>query len=219
VALPVLAATLLLSACGNGTPGVAAVVEGDKITDQQVDDFAQVLCTLGAVQGTQSGTPTRAVRFRSLQVLVGDRLAADMTDLGAVDKKTVNGVLQQMEAGRSQVPSRLRPTFDEVAEEFARAQTAIVELGRRSLVAQGTAPDKVDGNAAFTEGERLRAKFAASADIEVDPRYGTVVDGQLRPEDGSLSVPVSDLARGGSASALQPDEAVVGQLPASQKCG
>ncbi len=34
------AAALLLSACGGTAPGVAAQVEDDRITDEQVDAFA-----------------------------------------------------------------------------------------------------------------------------------------------------------------------------------
>jgi hypothetical protein len=218
VALGTVLSALLLSSCGNGAPGVAAAVGDSRISDQEVDDFAKVLCSLGAVQGTEAGTPTRSARFRSLQILLGDELAEDMTDTSTADKRTVNAILTQMNATRDTVPSSLTSTYDQVAKQFAQAQTAMIELGRASLIKQGKSPAKITDDAAYAEGDRLRTEYAKSQDIDVDPRYGVIEDGRLRPSDGSLSVPVSDLARKGTASVTTPDGSVVGQLPPSQKC-
>jgi hypothetical protein len=217
-ALLTTAAALLLSACGSsGTPGVAADVAGDRITDEQVDEFARVLCALGGLPGTQSGTPSGEARYRSLEILLADELAADIADLEGVDRQAVDAAVQQMNATRDSIPEGLRDTFDEVALEFSTAQNAIIELGRESLVEQGQDADQIGDDAAYAEGERLRQEYAQSADVEVDPRFGTLVDGVLQPGDGSLSVPVSDIAVAGAAE--QPTEELVSLLPASQKCG
>lgn len=217
VGVAALATALLLSSCGGTAPGVAATVEGDRITDQKVDEFAQVLCSLGGLPETEGGTPTRAARFNSLQILVSNQLAAHVADVDDVDQAGVQQIVQSLNQGRSLVPEDVRDTFDEVVQEFAVAEQAIVELGRKSLGSEGQGGDPAtDDEAARAEGNRLRSEFAAEADIEVDPRFGTVEDGVVKPADGSLSVPVSDLAVKGAAE--EPDGTFVSQLPATQKC-
>lgn len=213
-----LSAMLLLSSCGGNAPGVAATVEGDRITDDKVDEFAQVLCALGGLAGTESGTPTRTARFSSLQILLADELADDIADVDDVDRSAVAQTVESLDAGREMVPEDVLDTFDEVVQEFATAQQAILELGRESLLAKGEGDGaEISDDAAFAEGDRLRSEYAAEADIEIDPRFGTIEDGVVTPADGSLSVPVSDIAV--QAAAEQPEDGFVSRLPATQKCG
>lgn len=216
-ALPAVAATaaLMLSSCGGTAPGVAASVDGAQITDEQVDDFAEVLCAIGGVPGAESGAPTKTARFASLQILMGNELTADLADLDDVPSDQVSAILEQMAPARELLSDSETETFDQVAEEFARAQAAIVELGRESLEESGQ-PGQIGDQAAFAEGQRLLDEHAQDADIEVDPRFGEVVDGALQPSNGSLSVPVSDLAVAGSSP--EAGEELAGMLPASQKC-
>jgi hypothetical protein len=206
---------LLLTSCAGNTPGVAAEVEGDRITDEQVDDFARVLCALGALPGGEAGAPTKTARYSSLRILLDNELAADIADLEAVDRASVAGAVEELSASRDSIPADVRDTFDEVAEEFSRAQGAIIALGRQSLEEAGQ-QGEIDDQAAYTEGQRLRTEYAAQADIEVDSRFGTLKEGVLQPGDGSLSVPVSELAV--QAGAAEPSAALIEQLPASQKC-
>ena len=209
------AGALLLSACGGVAPGVAADVDGERITDEEVDAFAEVLCAIGGVQGTESGVPSRSARFASLQILLSNELAGEVADVEDVPQEQVASILQGMAAARDLLSEDEQATFDEVADEFARAQTALVELGRESLEENG-APGQVPDDAAFAEGQRLMAEHAQGADVEVDPRFGELVDGTLQPTNGSLSVPVSELAVQGDSA--QPGEELVSLLPASQKC-
>ena len=137
-----------------------------------------------------------------------------MTDVTAVSQQAVAQAMQQLAASRAGLPKDLQGTFDKVAGEYARAQTAIIALGRKSLEAQGQ--KKVSDQDAFNEGERLRTQFASKANVKVDPRFGTIVSGKLQPSDGSLSVPVSDFAK--EAASAQPSSTLMAQLPASQKC-
>jgi hypothetical protein len=216
-AVAAVSAALLLSSCGGNAPGVAATVEGDRITDEKVDEFAQVLCSLGGLPGGESGTPTRTARFSSLQILVANELADDIADVDDVDQAGVALTVESLNAGRETVPEEVRDTFDEVVQEFAVAQQAILELGRESLEEGEGDAAAINEEAAFAEGDRLRAEYAAEADIEVDPRFGTVEDGVVKPADGSLSVPVSELAVQGSAEQVEDGFATL--LPATQKCG
>ena len=212
------AAAVLLSACGGTGPGVAAQVGSDVITDEQVDDFAEVLCSIGGVPGTESGVPTRTARFASLQILLGNELSADVADVDDVPEEAVQTILQGMSEARGALSAEQAETFDEVAEEFARAQAAVIELGRESLAADAPAgqPAEIPEEEAYAEGQRLLTEHAEQADIEVDPRFGEVVDGALQPANSSLSVPVSDLAVAGAAP--EAGEELVNALPSSQKC-
>jgi hypothetical protein len=209
---------LLLTACGEGPgPGVAADVNGQQITDQEVDDFAQVLCSLGGTQGSSGGTPTSQVRSQSLQILMTIALTNDMTDVSQnVNQARVSSIEQQMNQSRSTVPAASQDTFDTVVAKFALAQSATIDLGRQALEAAGkTGP--ISDQDAYNAGNRLRTVYAADkADIEVDPRFGTMVNGALKAGSGSLSVPVSQGAR--DAEAPTPVGAHVSALPASQKC-
>jgi hypothetical protein len=210
------ASVLLLAACGSTAPGVAAEVDGERISDEQVDAFADILCSIGGVQGTESGVPAKSARFTSLQILISNVLAGEMADLDEVSQQSVAATLQNMAVARDILDEDQQETFDEVAEEFARAQAAIMELGRQSLEDAGTPAKKLTDDAAYAEGQKLLAEHAAESDIEVDPRYGEVVDGALEQGSGSLSVPVSDLAVAGDAA--EQGEELVALLPASQKC-
>lgn len=208
----VAAAVLMLAGCAQNAPGVAAEVGEDRITDQQVDDVAQVLCALNAdPSGAGAPTATKSVRFQALQLLVGNEVALDLVDPDSVDRKQLREALAQSAQTREAVPTRLQPVFDDVLRDYVTSQLGLTELGRKSLRKQGR---PADDQAAQEEGERLRAEHSARLGISVDPRYGTVEDGVLTPANGSLSVAVSETAVLGEAE--NPD---AGGLPVSQTCG
>lgn len=209
------AAALLLSSCGQTAPGVAASVDGERITDEQVDEFARVLCAIGGVAAVEGGAPTKSARFAALQILMANELTDDIADVDDVPSQQVSAILEGMAPARELLSGDEQETFDEVAAEFARAQAAIVELGRASLE-EGGQPGDIPDQAAFAEGQRLLSEHAQATDVEVDPRFGEIVDGALQPSSGSLSVPVSDVAVAGSAA--EPGEELATLLPASQKC-
>ncbi len=213
----VAAATLLLGACSAGDPGVAAAVEGDTITDTEVDDFAQVLCSLSATPGAPASTPTAEARFQSLQILLSNELAADVADVDAVSRADVEGVLAQAAAARDALPEDMRDAYEQAVIDYAVAQFAVIQAGRRFLRESGVDARQIDDQAAFTAGEELRQEYARSAEISVDPRFGELVDGTLQPSGGALSVPVSDFAV--AATDQPPGEAFLSTLPVSQTCG
>lgn len=207
------ASALVLAGCGQNSPGVAAEVAGEQITDEQVDDFAQVLCALNADPAGDGGqTGTKSIRHQALQILLGNELALDLVDPASVDKAQVDRALAQATETRETVPASLRPVFDDVVRDYATAQLGLTELGRESLRAKGK--QRTDDETAFAEGDRLRTEYAKKVDVSVDPRFGTVKDGVLTPGGGSLSVPVSETAVQGEAE----DPSGAGDLPVSQTC-
>lgn len=207
---------LLLSACGQNAPGVAADVAGAEISDQEVDEFARVLCALNVspTDPESSGNPTRPVRLQALALLLDIEMARKIADLDEADQAAVQQAVEQSQSARESVPANLRDVFDEKVEEYAVAQLALTALGERSLAEQGQPGAAED--VAFSEGEKLRLEYAKTADIRIDPRFGTLQDGILTPGSGSLSVPVSDFSV--QAISQSPSEAFRSALPASQTC-
>jgi hypothetical protein len=209
LAIAVLTAALL-TGCAQNAPGVAAQVGDDTITDKQVDQLAEALCLLNA-QSQQGQVPTQQVRRQALQILLDNTLAADIIDPDEVDKKQLLDARQQVQASRDSLPERLRAPFDDAVVGFATAQLGLVALGRQALEDNGT--KNPDDQTALTEGQKLRTRHAREVGVSVDPRFGQFQRGQLKPSDGSLSVPVSKEAQA-SASA---DGAGL-DLPANLSC-
>lgn len=208
-----LSSALVLTGCAGPAPGVAAQVGEDRITLDEVDAFAQVLCALDT--GAQQSSPTRAARVGALEILLSNELAFDLAEGVDVDQAAVNQALDSLGASRQVVPEDLVGTFDQVAGDFARAQASVLAVGREASVEAGES--QPSDQLAFNTGERLRQEYAEAADIEVDARFGEFVDGQLLPTEGSLSVPVSDLAV--QTTAQQPTADLTELLPESQICG
>lgn len=208
-------AALALTGCEQNPPGVAAVVGDQEITDEQVDDLATALCTLNAdsPQAESGVSPMKLWRTQALQFLLQDRVVFDLAggeDLA--DPERVKAFVEQNEAPLNLLPESEQAAFRSIVEEVGKAQSTLTELGRQSLEDQGETD--VDDQAALQEGQRLLDEHAPEAEVVVDPRYGAMVEGQLTAGTGSLSVPVSELAKQGDAATPSADG-----LPASQICG
>lgn len=206
-------AALVLSSCGGTAPGVAAEVDGRTITASEVDDFARVLC---ALDGEAAATaPSKGARFRALEILLNIELSRELVDFGRADSAQVAEAVANSASTRDMVPVDVRDTFDRAVKEYAQAQLAITELGEDSLRERGqSSPDEQD---AFLEGDRLRAEYAASGEVEVDRRFGELENGVLARTAGSMSVPVSQTAVQGVA--MEPSAEFLEAIPASQTCG
>lgn len=211
--LAAVASAFVLSSCGGTAPGVAAEVDGNTVTAEEVDDFARVLCALDGEAAASA--PSKVVRFRALEILLNIELSRALVDFDRADSEQVARAVEQARSTREMVPADVRDDFDRAVKEYAQAQLAITDLGEESLRERGqTNPDEQD---AFLEGDRLRTAYAASADVDVDPRFGELDNGVLTRTAGSLSVPVSDTAVQGVA--MEPTADFLGDLPASQTCG
>jgi hypothetical protein len=212
-------AALALSGCGQLSPGVAADVAGTDVTVAQVDDLAGALCAVSAAQSQDAGgvTATRQVRTAALNRMIQVELALQLGEQEGVeaDAGKVATQLQSVEGQLSGVSATEKQVFLDDYRQVVTGAEILTELGRRSLQAGGTA--RPDDQAALNEGGALLQDFAAKADVEVDSRFGTFGDGQLGIGSGSLSVPVSEEAKGGSAVQITP--AFASGLPASQQCG
>ncbi len=206
-------AALLLTGCAQNAPGVAAQVGDDRITDEQVDELAEAPCLLNAGAGATQGSPVtgQQTRRQALQILLDNALAADVIDPDAIDKKQVAAALQQAAQSIDSLPERLQGTFEDAVTSFATSQLGLAALGRESLEDKGT--DDPDQQAALAEGQRLLVKYADKAGVSVDPRFGVLEKGQVKPADGSLSVPVSDQAKASNRG-----DGIGSDLPANLTC-
>lgn len=201
-------------------PGVAAVVGSQTISQQRLDDVARSLCSANSAGGAAGSTalPSRGALQGALQVLLESTLSQQLgkKEGATADKKMLSAALAQQAQHIESLPSSRREAYRQALEDYAAGQLMLIDLGRKSLQSQGKS--SVSDQQAIAEGNRLRAKYVRSIDVEVDPRYGTFTHGELRTQGGggSLSVPASSRALDGSSS--DPSAGWVAGLPAAQKC-
>lgn len=215
------AAVMALAGCGLN-PGAAAVVGDETITTAEVDDAAQALCAANIAgakaQGQQSPRlASRGARQGALQVLIESELTHQFAAARGIqpDQQQVSQAVEANQFALSMIAESEREQFTELLRRFAESQGMLIEIGRRALAEQGN-EDPTDQEAT-AEALRLRQEWAKeNADVEVAPKYGDYENGALRPDSGSLSIPVSQQAREGAVA--EPPSGWVAGLPASQTC-
>jgi hypothetical protein len=213
------AAATLLAGCGLH-PGSAAVVGGDMISTQRVDQVAQALCSsqAGAAQAQGRELASRGARQGALQVLLDSDLSRQFGESKGVqaNQGQVSAALASNASEINSLPADQRDAFREALKEYVEGRLMLLEVGRQYLAAQGQ--PSTDQTKAMAAGEKLRADFAKKLKIEVDPRYGTFdqAKGAFAVSSGSLSVPASQSAADGSSP--DPSAGWVASLPATQKC-
>lgn len=212
-------ATLTVSGCGGVAPGTAIEVEDTSVTHERVDAVAAALCSANLESAAARGEappviPARGAREGALQVLLDIALSQEFGEALGVEpnQNLVSRAMGQNEVGLRLLPEDRREAFRTALREYAEGQAMLIQAGRQSLEEGGAAT--VSDEQALAEGERLRAEFVESADVQIDPRYGSFESGELRLGGQSLSVAVSDGAR----QAGNPNAAFAAQLPASLQC-
>jgi len=210
VAALVVAGLVTATGCGPDVhPGRAAVVEGTDISLADADQFADDFCTLNvpALQQSDLRLSMSTVRAVALDLLVNDELLHQYAEENGLEeskqyKQTVAGL--EAQAAQSKIPAESVDTYVKVLT--ARAYAEFV---------YGTA------------GQEKVQQWVDDADVTIDPRFGTLdKDGNVVAPDSGLSVPVSSLAKLGSAlppltssTGEKPDTTYADKLPASQRCG
>lgn len=209
-----------LSGCAN-SPGSAAVVGSERISNGRLEDVAGAFCSLATSSAQAQQQPreqdSRTAQLQALGVLIDDSLSRQFAATEGVepDQEQVSAFIAGRKATLDALPARERSVFRATLTEYAEAQLSLIEVGRRELIDAGTA--RPTQEQALTEATRLRSAWVAeNADVSVDPRYGSYVKGALQPANGSLSVAVSKDAVAGAAAT--PAAAWVASLPTNQKC-
>lgn len=186
----VLSATaLLISGCGPVHPGAAAVVDGQRVSMQQVDDTASAYCTyvLSSAQ-SQGDIDNAQIRQRSVMLLVQGEVADAVADRADLEVK---------------VPDLAAADLAQIDEVFGRDADDVLTLIRRDqrtsqiAIALGREAGATGGDEQlFNAGAQALEQALGEADVSIDPRFGLSNENQPLSEtvvSGSLSVPSGDL--------------------------
>lgn len=217
-------ALVALSGCGSDLgpelhPGQAAVVEGESVTFEQVDDFTDDYCALFSTVLQQRGevVPLGQIRTFVVSSFVEDELLHRFAEEEGLEpgpglREQVAGLEEQ--AAQLGIAEKHLPVFLELGRREAYAQAIKVAAGAEALESAGV---EVTPEAALERGSKIYEEWRKGRDVSVDPRFGVMGEGltSMSGQPG-LSVPVSELARNADLGA--PDPAYVEGLPASQTC-
>ncbi len=216
-----LAGGLLLSGCGELSPGTAAEVGDTRISNAQVRDVAAAQCdlrdSLGEQQGAQATSRTR-LTTSSLSLLMDSALAKQFAASKgvAVSPAITKAFLDQVEPLFEPLKAKPQADLTKAFEAWARSRSQLVQIGAAKT---GQEPTQQNLEQLLNAGLSERAAWLKSSSprIETDPRYSPGKDGFPGAGDGSVSEATSSYAR--SAAKAQLDPTFVASLPAGQKCG
>lgn len=209
--------TLTGCAAADLHPGAAAVVDGEEVSLEEANEFAEDFCDLNRPSLQQNATRVSMAEVRafSLHLLVRDLLLHDFAaerglEVGGDYRDAVSQLDE--EAAQFGVPEQSVDTY----VRFREAE----EYGRAVLQAAGEA-EGATGEEALGAGQAAFQEWVGTQDVDLDPRFGTL-DEQFAYEPGgeSLSVPVSEQARLG-VTPPQPGQRsteYVVTLPDAQVC-
>jgi len=213
-------ALLACSACGSDlTPGTASVVNGSRITEDQVTDLADAQCTaadIAAESGQSSAMAVSRVKKQSLGLLIDVELSQQFGEKEGIepDEALAEGFYGQLEQGIAPLPGKTRTVLEDVFGEWAEGRAILVQAGSE---ATGEKPSLTNLEQLTNAGLTARGDVLKDTQVDTDPRYAPNEDGFPGAGDGSVSKASSDFAK--SAEAEQPDAAWAGALPAGQTCG
>lgn len=213
LAAAIVVAAMALTGCDQ-SPGVAAKVGDTTISTHDLDLMTQALCTSHS-QGQGGATSVATVRKQALNALIESTLDHQFaTKLGVpANQNMVNQEISRYNALFKALPADDRARTRQLLGSLFRGTFQIQQVGAAQMQQQGK---KYNPQAALTAGQKLRKKFDAKQDIDINPRFDTPGVGHVRGS-GSLSVAKSDFAK--KAGAQQPDPTWVSSLPKTQTCG
>ncbi len=209
-------AGLLLTGCGAATPGVAAQIGDEHLTNQQIDTTTQHYCT-AVKERLKSPVAMSFVRQYVVQVLTlrsqADQIA---DDYGVKAGSTYQNDVAQQQGTAGTLPEEVREDYVTITSTPAYAQDIVDQIGKKILDEQGVADPTSDD--VTQAGLDVFNKWPDANGIEIDPRYGLAnVDGVLKPIDTNTSVAVGETAKSGLAD--DPDPAFAESLPTTHRCG
>jgi hypothetical protein len=211
-----------LSGCSSHlTPGVAATIDGDSISQGRVDSIVKAACAYTAASASDSQAPPRvslanlrsAITGALVQFAVIDRAASDMKV--SVDQATI-----AQAASQNTIPPGLKPVDRDALKGFfydlgkSTEQTQVI--GAHLSDPTITSSRQVHGDTS-KQANKYLATYATKQEVRVNPAYGTWNGKSVVGGSGSLSDPVSDLAKA-SETAASNSQANTSSLPSSQVC-
>lgn len=215
-----LVAAATLTGCGSELnpdvhPGLAAVVEGEDVTLEEVDDYAEELCAWQEPNLEQGkiAWPMSYVRTVAVDSIVNELLTNRFAETIDFDREEAVATAEEQATTRATSPAG---EVDPTAYELFRRQA----FHDKVLLAAGY--DELGDDATLEQvGEAGLERFTAwreDVDISVDPRFGEMDPATFDfKAPGSLAVRVS----GGleDVQGDQFDQEYVTSLPDEQRCG
>lgn len=212
----VAAGVLLLGGCGGVSPGTASVVQGERITTDEVNELVEAQCRLvETLAATGQGEPGTLVQAK--QGVLGFLITVELREQFAAeqgvraDPALVRSFVEQQQIpGEGEDADTVRAFVQrDIASQLVLAEIGAAQAGQE-LGEENIGP-------AFEAGSQLFEEWSADAEIETDPRYAPGPDGVPGGGEASVSRPVSEIATG--AGGEQADPTYVASLPPSQRCG
>ncbi|MBM0126500.1 hypothetical protein [Pimelobacter simplex] len=212
-----LAALALLAGCGvsdnDVKPGLAAEVEGQRLSLSKVDQAVEDYCALRSANPQAQPAPTALIRA---QFVVGWTQAVAVDDLApehgvelppeAIDRTAVHDAWDAL----GTIDDDNYDTFEFLTWIQQRLSDPVAEIGADESGAEG--------DAAVSAGIELITEWLEEHDVTFNPVFGSY-DAKTGVFAGDpLSVPVSGEAKAASdTAALTPEQ--IAKLPADQRCG
>ena len=212
-----------LSGCGvAGTdfhPGVAAQVDGDRISVSKVDDVAGSYCDaiVSQLQGQHQALPLSYLRGGVAGELALKSAAEQFAaEHGVGPGEGYQQKVSQLQTATSQLPADQVSAVIEV-ESAADYISGVEEaVGEQQLRRQGTS--QPGPTAAQKAGKQAFISWLDEQHVQIDPQFGVQIKGdQAVPADTSVSYALSGPAKQGTAQT--PDQTYAAGLPASHRCG
>lgn len=212
-------ALLVLTGCGEISPGTASVVNGTRITTEQVTALAESQCT-GVAAAVKQQQTQAAARKRleegALSLLIDIQLNKDFAESLELEPRpdAVAAIYAQVDPLIQTLPEKQRPVTEGVFRRWSEARDLLTQVGERASGQRAT-PENAENlvNLAYQQRDQWLEKI----EVVTDPRYAPNEKGFPGQGDGSVSRPTSDFAK--AATATEPDQEWVNDLPAKQKCG
>jgi hypothetical protein len=213
-------ALLVLSGCGELTPGTASDVNGTQITTDEVQELAGAQCVLRkqlTKDGQAPASSASRIRQESLELLMDTELSKQFgkSEGYEVNKPLANALFGQVSPLFEPLPEKPRTILSDVFRQWSEGRTLLVLAGAKATGQQPT-PQNLDQM--MNAGAQVRATWLKKADITTDPSYAPDKNGfPGGASSSSVSRAASDFAKGSTAA--EQDQKWVSALPAKQKCG
>lgn len=181
-----IAAITLISGCSIH-PGAAAVIDGERISIDTVDEAAEAHCNRSLAEGAEPLSTVDA-RRQAIAGIIQVQLAKKLADEAGLE----------LDPAEAKVAPEVR---DQIAETFDAADVSGIEKvqeraneTRAILTELGEDKTGDESQDAVEVGEKILQEAVNDSDISIDPRFGLQLDEQDEQMGltGSLSVAQGD---------------------------
>jgi hypothetical protein len=193
-----------LAGCGTVHPGAAAQVGDVTVSDSELERGTTGFCELidvinQAQQGANPPVPVRSALLSALNTLVMGAALDQLADRNGVEVTgaEINQWISGLPLDLSQVPPQNDAAVRQTMERVGRNSLLVEKLGRAVYRQQNPGSSEAPPDQVQQLGQQLADSFMERSDVDIDPRYGQVLDTQRLPGSGSLSIAVSEEGRAG----------------------